>query len=144
MEQTAEPTAELVAQGSLGGDSPWPYRRPVKEDRHMPPDAPLSTRSGVSSPGPGPESPAPEPGPLHPVGAARLLAAFTAEQSDPTRFYTLLARDSIALVERHTRLAGARVADIGGGAGFFNRLFRARGAQCLLGGPDPGELFRQG
>ncbi|HEY2278658.1 MAG TPA: hypothetical protein VGI00_09905, partial [Streptosporangiaceae bacterium] len=83
----------------------------------MPPDAPSSTLSGVSSPGPDPENPAGSPGPLRPVGAARLLAAFTAEQSDPARFYQLLARDSVALVERHAKLAGARVADIGGGAG---------------------------
>jgi SAM-dependent methyltransferase len=110
----------------------------------MPPDAPPSTLSGVSSPGPDPENPARSSDPLRPVGAARLLAAFTAEQSDPARFYTLLARDSVALVERHAKLAGARVADIGGGAGWFTSMFRQRGAQCLLVEPDADELFSHG
>ena len=106
----------------------------------MPPDAPTSTVSGV------PVSGMPErgPGQLRPVGAVRLLSAFTAEQSDPARFYTLLAQDSIALVERHTPLAGARVADIGGGAGYFTAMFRQRGAQCLLVEPDRDELYRHG
>ena len=93
----------------------------------MPPDAPPSSVSR------GPRS---GPGPLRPVGAVRLLSAFTGEQSDPARFYTLLAQDSIALVERHTSLTGARVADVGGGAGWFTSMFRQRGAQCLLVEPD--------
>ena len=101
----------------------------------MPPDAPPSTISGGSPSG---------SGPLRPVGAVRLLSAFTGEQSDPVRFYTLLAQDSVALVERHTPLAGARVADIGGGAGYFTAMFRQRGAQCLLVEPDADELFSQG
>ena len=101
----------------------------------MPPDAPPSTISGGSPSG---------PGPLRPVGAVRLLSAFTGEQSDPVRFYTLLAQDSVALVERHTPLAGARVADIGGGAGYFTAMFRQRGAQCLLVEPDADELFSRG
>jgi SAM-dependent methyltransferase len=104
----------------------------------LPPDAPPSTVSGVS----GGSSSAPEA--LRPVGAVRLLSAFTAEQSDPGRFYSLLARDSIALVERHTSLAGARVADVGGGAGWFTGMFRERGAQCLLVEPDADELFSHG
>jgi SAM-dependent methyltransferase len=101
----------------------------------MPPDAPPSTISGGSPSG---------SGPLRPVGAVRLLSAFTGEQSDPVRFYTLLAQDSVALVERHAPLAGARVADIGGGAGYFTAMFRQRGAQCLLVEPDADELFSQG
>ena len=63
----------------------------------MPPDAPPSTVSG------GPRSALEA---LRPVGAVRLLSAFAGEQSDPNRFYTLLAQDSIALVERHTSLTG--------------------------------------
>ena len=81
---------------------------------------------------------------LRPAGAFRLLAAFSREQSDPGRFYTLLARDSVALVERHMALGGRQVVDIGGGAGYFAAIFRDRGAQCLLVEPDPGELYRQG
>ena len=101
----------------------------------MPPDAPPSAVS---------DAPLPGSRPLRPVGAVRLLSAFTAEQSDPARFYRLLARDSIALVERHAKLAGARVADIGGGAGWFTAMFRQRGAHCLLVEPDRDELYRHG
>jgi hypothetical protein len=38
---------------------------------------------------------------LRPAGSFRLLAAFRREQSDPDHFYRLLARDSVAMVERH-------------------------------------------
>ena len=79
-----------------------------------------------------------------PVGAFRLLAAFAREQSDPGRFYTLLARDSVALVERHLDLDGRQVVDVGGGAGYFAAAFRDRGAQCLLIEPDPDELYSHG
>jgi SAM-dependent methyltransferase len=78
------------------------------------------------------------------VGAFRLLTAFLREQSDPEEFYGLLARDSVALVERHIRLAGSRVVDVGGGAGYFAAEFRARGAECLLVEPDRGELHSRG
>ncbi len=79
-----------------------------------------------------------------PVGGLRLLRAFLREQSDPDAFYGLLARDSVALVERHIRLAGSRVVDVGGGAGYFAAEFRARGAECLLVEPDAGELHSRG
>ena len=97
----------------------------------MPADAPPSTAS-VTQPA------------LRPVGAYRLLKAFLAEQSDPDRFYGLLARDSVALLERHIGLDGCRVADIGGGAGYFSATFRERGAQCVLIEPDAGELCSNG
>ena len=79
------------------------------------------------------------------LGAAfRLLTAFLREQSDPDEFYGLLARDSVDLVERHIRLAGSRVVDVGGGAGYFAAEFQARGAECLLVEPDPAELRSRG
>jgi SAM-dependent methyltransferase len=81
---------------------------------------------------------------LSPAGPVHLLAAFAREQSDPGRFYTLLARDSVALVESHMDLDGRRVVDVGGGAGYFAAAFRDRGAQCLLVEPDPGELYSHG
>jgi SAM-dependent methyltransferase len=84
-------------------------------------------------------SPAPRP-----VGALRLLTAFAREQADPARFYALLARDSIAQVERHTALDGRLVVDVGGGPGYFAAGFRDRGAQCMLVEPDPAELYRRG
>jgi SAM-dependent methyltransferase len=86
---------------------------------------------------------APAPAP-RPVGAVRLLAAFTREQSDPGRFYDLLARDSIAQVERHIGLDGRLVVDVGGGPGYFAAGFRDRGAQCMLIEPDRDELYRRG
>lgn len=79
-----------------------------------------------------------------PVGALRLLAAFRHEQEDPDSFYSLLARDSVALVARHARLDGCRVVDVGGGAGYFADAFRERGAQCLLVEPDSAELCIRG
>lgn len=74
----------------------------------------------------------------------RLFSAFLREQSDPDRFYGLLARDSVALVERHVALDKARVADIGGGAGYFAEAFREFGAECLLIEPDAAELSARG
>ncbi len=97
----------------------------------MPADALPSTASATSSA-------------LRPAGAFRLLAAFAREQSDPGSFYRLLARDSVALVERHIRLDGRRVVDVGGGAGYFAAVFRDRGAECLLVEPDPAELYSRG
>jgi SAM-dependent methyltransferase len=74
----------------------------------------------------------------------RLFSAFLREQSDPDYFYGLLARDSVTLVERHVPLPGARVVDVGGGAGYFAGAFRERGADCLLVEPDPAELNARG
>jgi SAM-dependent methyltransferase len=94
----------------------------------MPTGALPSTTSGTTSA-------------LRPAGAFHLLAAFAREQSDPGRFYTLLARDSVALLERHIQHNRCRVVDVGGGAGYFAAAFRDRGAECLLVEPDPGELY---
>lgn len=57
-----------------------------------------------------------------------LFRAFRVEQSDPDRFYGLLATDSVALVSRHQDLAGARVLDVGAGPGYFGDAFRAAGS----------------
>jgi SAM-dependent methyltransferase len=92
----------------------------------MPADALPSSPSAIMAPGP--------------VGALRLLAAFRREQADPASFYSLLARDSVALVARYARLDGSQLVDIGGGAGYFADAFRERGAQCLLVEPDSEEL----
>jgi SAM-dependent methyltransferase len=96
----------------------------------MPTDAPSSVPPAAEAPGT--------------VGAFRLLTAFLREQEDPDRFYGLLARDSVALVERRARLAGSRVVDVGGGGGYFAAAFRERGAECLLVEPDPAELYSRG
>jgi SAM-dependent methyltransferase len=81
---------------------------------------------------------------VRPAGPFRLFTAFTREQADPDGFYTLLARDSVAVLERHVDLDGRRVVDVGGGSGYFAAAFRERGAECLLVEPDRDELYRHG
>jgi SAM-dependent methyltransferase len=61
----------------------------------------------------------------------RLFAAFRVEQSDPHRFYGLLARDSMALIERHHVLDGTTVLDIGAGPSEFAEAFVERGARYV-------------
>jgi SAM-dependent methyltransferase len=100
-------------------------------------DMPGDALSSVSSAPPATLAP-------EPVGSLRLLAAFRHEQADPGTFYDLLARDSVALVARHTPLDGSQVVDVGGGPGYFGDTFRAHGAQCLLIEPDPDELYARG
>ena len=61
----------------------------------------------------------------------RLFAAFRVEQSDPHRFYGLLARDSAGLISRHQRLAGTTLLDIGAGPVEFADTFREGGARYV-------------
>jgi len=72
--------------------------------------------------------------------SVRLLRLFRSEQSDPDRYYTVVAADAVQQVAHHAKLAGRLVVDVGGGAGWFTAAFRARGARCLLLEPDPAEL----
>jgi SAM-dependent methyltransferase len=74
----------------------------------------------------------------------RLFRLFLAEQSDPERFYTALAADSVGQVAEFTRLTDRVVVDVGGGPGHFTREFRSRGASCVLVEPDPAELRARG
>ncbi|MFP3991171.1 class I SAM-dependent methyltransferase [Streptomyces sp. E11-3] len=62
------------------------------------------------------------------------------EQQDPEHCYSLLAQDAADQVERHERLDGKVVVDIGGGGGYFTEEFRRRGAQSYLFEPDVHEL----
>jgi SAM-dependent methyltransferase len=73
-----------------------------------------------------------------------LLRAFRVEQSDPDRFYSLLARDTVRQVARHADLAGARVLDVGGGPGYFGDAFRAAGARYAGVDPDTHEIGARG
>ena len=59
----------------------------------------------------------------------RLFAAFRVEQTDPARFYTLLAEDSVALLRQHVDLAGSVVLDVGAGPVHFARAFAGAGAR---------------
>ncbi|HEY5246983.1 MAG TPA: class I SAM-dependent methyltransferase [Dermatophilaceae bacterium] len=92
-------------------------------------------------------SPSPAPR-LPPIGSLRrsiaLFRAFRVEQSDPERFYSLLAVDSVREVSRWCDLAGAVVLDVGGGPGYFAQAFHAAGASYAGVDPDVGELTARG
>lgn len=60
-----------------------------------------------------------------------LVRACRREQSEPAAFYTPLAADSVALVQRFTTLADQRVLDVGGGPGFFTQAFENQGARYV-------------
>jgi SAM-dependent methyltransferase len=85
---------------------------------------------------------------LPPIGSLRrsiaLFRAFRVEQSDPDRFYSLLAADSVREVARWCNLAAASVLDVGGGPGYFAEAFRAAGASYAGVDPDVGELSARG
>lgn len=85
----------------------------------------------------------------------RLLRGFGVEQSDPARFYGLLADDSVRQIENYAPLDGARVLDVGGGPGYFSAAFRTAGATyhsldadvgelAGLGAPEPGTVIGSG
>jgi arabinofuranan 3-O-arabinosyltransferase len=91
---------------------------------------------------------APPPAELPALGSlARsraLLRAFSYEQTDPARFYSLLAADSARQVAHYTPLAGRTVLDVGGGPGYFADAFRALGARYVGLDADAGELSLHG
>jgi SAM-dependent methyltransferase len=72
--------------------------------------------------------------------SVRLFRAFQAEQTDPDLFYSTLAADSVAQVERYAPLAGRTVLDVGGGPGYFADAFRDAGARYLAVDADIREL----
>lgn len=73
-----------------------------------------------------------------------LLGAFRVEQTDPDRFYGLLARDSVRQVGQYVPLAGRSVLDVGGGPGYFASAFETAGATYLAVDADAGELSARG
>lgn len=85
---------------------------------------------------------------LPPIGSLRrsvaLFRAFRVEQTDPDRFYCLLAADSAREASRWCDLSGAAVLDVGGGPGYFADAFRAAGASYAGVDPDVGELTARG
>jgi SAM-dependent methyltransferase len=72
--------------------------------------------------------------------ARALFSAFRVEQTDPDRFYSLLARDSVTQLELFVPLRDRTLLDIGGGPGYFAQAFRARGARYVEVDADLGEL----
>src|SRR4051795_7438957 len=73
-----------------------------------------------------------------------LLKAFRVEQTDPDRFYSLLAADTVREVSRYADLTGSRIVDVGGGPGYFADAFRGAGARYAGIDPDVGELTARG
>ena len=72
--------------------------------------------------------------------SVRLFREFGHEQSDPARFYTALAQDSVGQLEHYVRLDGTTLLDVGGGPGYFRSAFQAAGARYLALDADVGEL----
>ncbi|SNT63961.1 arabinofuranan 3-O-arabinosyltransferase [Asanoa hainanensis] len=72
--------------------------------------------------------------------AVRLFRAFLHEQSDPDRFYSTLARDSVRQLGSYVDLRDAVVLDVGGGPGYFAEAFHGAGATYLGLDPEAGDL----
>jgi SAM-dependent methyltransferase len=72
--------------------------------------------------------------------SAALVTAFRVEQTDPARFYGLLARDSVRMVGEHGSLAGRIVLDVGAGPVQFADAIAAGGARYVALDADPAEL----
>ena len=73
-----------------------------------------------------------------------LLQGFRTQYEDPDGFYTLLADDTVALVDPYERVAGKRVIDIGGGRGYFAQAFRRAGAESAFVEPFWDEFTEEG
>lgn len=73
-----------------------------------------------------------------------LFRDFRHEQSDPARFYTALARDSVLQVGQYHDLDGQVLLDVGGGPGYFRDAFRDAGATYFALDSDVGELAGAG
>ncbi|WP_246004000.1 class I SAM-dependent methyltransferase [Nocardioides marmoriginsengisoli] len=73
-----------------------------------------------------------------------MFRSFLTEQTDPDGFYSLIADDAVALVAEHVDLAGATVADFGGGPGFYSQAFRDAGATTVLIDADIDEIRLHG
>ena len=82
-----------------------------------------------------------------------LFRSFLVEQTDPERFYTDVANDTITLITRHEPLDGRTVLDVGAGQEQFGRRFVERGAryvavdlerQSLNPGPGNGAVVGRG
>lgn len=72
--------------------------------------------------------------------SVRLLREFRHEQSDPARFYTAIANDSVGQIQRYVDVDGAVLLDVGGGPGYFRDAFSDAGATYWSLDADAGEL----
>jgi SAM-dependent methyltransferase len=73
-----------------------------------------------------------------------LFRDFRVEQTDPARFYSALAEDSVGQLSGYLDLRGATMLDVGGGPGYFRDAFTAAGATYWALDADVGELSGQG
>jgi arabinofuranan 3-O-arabinosyltransferase len=74
----------------------------------------------------------------------RLFRDFLHEQTDPDRFYSALAVDSVRQLESYVDLEKAVVLDVGGGPGYFAAEFRAAGATYIGLDPAVGDFAAAG
>lgn len=72
--------------------------------------------------------------------SVRLFSDFRVEQTDPARFYSALAADSVGQLSGYLSLSGATVLDVGGGPGYFRDAFQGAGATYWALDADVGEL----
>ena len=70
----------------------------------------------------------------------RLFRAFRKEQTEPAVFYEALATDSADQLAGYLSLDGATMLDVGGGPGYFRRVFQERGTAYFALDADVGEL----
>jgi SAM-dependent methyltransferase len=61
-----------------------------------------------------------------------LLKGFRTQYDDPDGFYTLLADDTVELVNGYHPVTNQRVIDVGGGPGYFAQAFRRANAQSVF------------
>jgi SAM-dependent methyltransferase len=64
--------------------------------------------------------------------SAHLLQLFRREASNPDAFYSFLAQDTVACLERFVSLDGALAVDIGGGPGYMAEALRRVGTRCVV------------
>jgi SAM-dependent methyltransferase len=80
--------------------------------------------------------------------SVRLFNDFRVEQTDPARFYTALAADSVGQLAHYSArpqdegaaLEGTVLLDVGGGPGYFRDAFMKAGATYLALDADAGEM----
>lgn len=73
-----------------------------------------------------------------------LFKLFRKEPTEPDRFYTFLANDTVKRLLAFAPLAGAVVLDVGGGPGYVASAVRDAGASCIVAEYAAAELFLHG
>jgi SAM-dependent methyltransferase/predicted O-methyltransferase YrrM len=93
----------------------------------------FGSMTSQTSPAGGQRSPDPGDGELR--GLARvseLVRRWRGEKEDPEPFYSMLAAEAVADLERrHGSMVGMRIADLGCGPGYYTHAFRAHGANVI-------------